>query len=168
VQDVTIAIDDSVQGILNPLGINAIRPLAGRGIRIYGARTVSSDPDWIFVNVRRLMMMIEKAIDVAIQWAIFEPNDALTRSKINVVLTSFLLSLFQRGALAGASVNEAFFVKCDDENNPADARAQGQMVAQVGVAPARPFEFIVLHVGRVHNQFEINEATSLAMGSGVA
>src|SRR5438477_12758661 len=114
------------------------------------------------------MMMIEKAIDVAIQWAIFEPNDALTRSKINVVLTSFLLSLFQRGALAGASVNEAFFVKCDDENNPPDARAQGQLVAQVGVAPAHPFEFIVLHVGRVHNQFEINEASSLAMESGVA
>jgi len=166
VQDVTIGVDDSVQGILNPLGINAIRPLPGRGIRIYGARTVSSDPDWIFVNVRRLMMMIEKAIDVAIQWAIFEPNDTLTRSKINLVLTSFLLSLFQRGALTGASANEAFFVKCDDENNPPDARANGQMLAQVGVAPTRPFEFIVLHVGRVHNQFEITEASSLAMGSG--
>jgi phage tail sheath protein FI len=167
VQDVTIDVDDPVQGILNPLGINAIRPLPGRGIRIYGARTVSSDPDWIFVNVRRLMMMIEKAIDVAIQWAIFEPNDALTRSKLNMVITSFLLSLFQRGALTGASVNEAFFVKCDDENNPPDARAQGRMLAEVGVAPTRPFEFIVLRVGRAHNQFEITEASSLAMGSGV-
>ena len=167
VQDVTVGVDDPVQGILNPLGINAIRPLAGRGIRIYGARTVSSDSDWIFVNVRRLMMMIEKAIDLAIQWAIFEPNDSLTRAKINLVLTSFLLALFQRGALTGASPNEAFFVKCDDENNPPDARANGRMLAEVGVAPTRPFEFIVLHVGRVHNQFEINEASSLAMGSGV-
>ena len=83
----------------------------GRGIRIFGARTVSSDPDWRFVNVRRLMMMIEKAIDVATQWAVFEPNDVSTRTKIHLVLTSFLLSLWQRGALMGDAAEEAFFVK---------------------------------------------------------
>jgi phage tail sheath protein FI len=167
VQDVTIGVGDALQGVLNPLGINAIRPLTGRGIRIYGARTLSSDPDWIFVNVRRLMMMIEKAIDVATQWATFEPNDVLTRSKLSLVLTSFLLSLWERGALMGAAANEAFFVRCDDENNPPDDRAQGRMLAQVGVAPARPFEFIILRVGRAHNQFEITEESSLVMGSGV-
>lgn len=167
VQDVTNAVDDAVQGVLNPYGINAIRPLNGRGIRIYGARTVSSDPDWIFVNVRRLIMMIEKAIDVATQWAVFEPNDLLTRSKLHLTITSFLLSLWQRGALMGADVNEAFFVKCDEENNPADQRNRGQMLAEVGVAPVRPFEFIVLRVGRAHNQFEITEASALASGTGV-
>ena len=168
IQDVTIGVDDAVQGVLNPLGINAVRPLAGRGIRIYGARTISSDPDWIFVNVRRLMMMIEKAINVATQWATFEPNDVLTRSKLSLVLTSFLISLWERGALMGDAAEEAFFVRCDEQNNPPDDRAQGRMLAEVGVAPARPFEFIILRVGRAQNQFEITEESSLAMGSGVS
>jgi phage tail sheath protein FI len=166
-EDVTIAVNDVVNGVLNPLGINAIRPLAGRGIRIFGARTVSSDSDWRFVNVRRLMMMIEKAIDRATQWAVFEPNDVHTRAKLNLSLTSFLLSLWQRGALIGAAANEAFFVKCDDEINPASERDQGRLLAIVGVAPSQPFEFIVLRVGRAHNQFEISEESSAASGVGV-
>jgi len=157
-QDVTVAVNDAMHGLLNPLGINAIRPLAGRGIRIFGARTVSSDSDWRYVNVRRLMMMIEKAIDVATQWAVFEPNDILTRAKLHLALTSFLLALWQSGALMGAAANEAFFVKCDEENNPPADREQGRMLAVVGVAPSRPFEFIILRVGRVHNEFEITEA----------
>lgn len=166
-QDVTIAVNDAVHGVLNPVGINAIRPLAGRGIRIFGARTVSSDSDWRFVNVRRLLMMIEKAIDIATQWAVFEPNDVLTRAKLRLALTSFLLSLWQGGALMGATASEAFFVKCDDENNPPSERDQGRMLAVVGVAPTNPFEFIILRVGRAHNQFEITEASTGAIGSGV-
>jgi phage tail sheath protein FI len=166
-QDVTIPVNDEVQGVLNPLGINAIRPLTGRGIRIFGARTVSSDSDWRFVNVRRLLMMIEKAIDVATQWAVFEPNDVLTRAKLHLSLTSFLLSLWQRGALMGATAAEAFFVKCDEETNPPTEREQGRMLAVVGVAPSQPFEFIILRVGRANNQFEITEATSIASASGV-
>jgi phage tail sheath protein FI len=157
-QDVTVAVDDATHGVLNPLGINAIRPLAGRGIRIFGARTVSSDPDWRYVNVRRLIMMIEKAIDVATQWAVFEPNNTVTRAKLHLALTSFLLTLWQRGALMGAAADEAFFVKCDEGNNPPNEREQGRMLAVVGVAPSRPFEFIILRVGRVHNEFEITEA----------
>jgi uncharacterized protein len=157
-QDVTVAINDATHGALNPLGINAIRPLAGRGIRIFGARTVSSDSDWRYVNVRRLMMMIEKAIDVATQWAVFEPNDTLTRAKLHLALTSFLLALWQRGALMGAAANEAFFVKCDEENNPPSEREQGRMLAVIGVAPSRPFEFVIVRVGRAHNEFEITEA----------
>ena len=167
VQDVTVAVNDATHGVLNPVGINAIRPLAGRGIRIFGARTVSSDPDWRFVNVRRLLMMIEKAIDVATQWATFEPNDVSTRTKIHLVLTSFLTSLWQRGALMGNSVEQAFFVKCDEENNPPSERANGRMLAMVGVAPSRPFEFVILRVGRAQNQFEITEMTAGVSASGV-
>jgi phage tail sheath protein FI len=166
-QDVTVVVNDEVQGVLNPLGINAIRPLAERGIRIFGARTVSSDSDWRFVNVRRLLMMIEKAIDIATQWAVFEPNDFRTRTKLTLSLTSFLVSLWQRGALMGATANEAFFVKCDDEINPPSERDQGRLLALVGVAPSQPFEFVVLRVGRENNQFEITEAGSLASASGV-
>src|SRR5262249_41342643 len=160
--DVTVVINDAVHGLLNPAGINVIRPLPGRGIRIFGARTVSSDPDWRFVNVRRLLMMIEKAIDVSMQWAVFEPNDASTRAKLHLVLTSFLLALWQQGALMGAAANEAFFVKCDESNNPASEREQGRLLAAVGVAPSQPFEFVILRVGREHNAFEITETTALA------
>ena len=158
-QDVTVAVDDAVHGVLNPEGINVIRPLPGRGIRIYGARTVSSDPDWRFVNVRRLLMMIEKAIDVSIQWAVFEPNDVVTRAKLRLVLLSFLLALWQRGALMGNAADEAFRVKCDEENNPPSERENGRLLAEVLVAPSQPFEFIVLRVGREDNAFEITEAS---------
>ena len=97
-------------------------------------------------------MMIEKAIDAATQWAVFEPNDYLyPRQDFSLSLTSFLLSLWQQGALMGASANEAFFVKCDEENNPATERANGRLLAEVGVAPSRPFEFVIL-TGRANGQ----------------
>ncbi len=159
VQDVTTQIDSAVHGVLNPLGINAVRVLPGRGIRIFGARTVSSDPDWRYVNVRRLLMMIEKAVGLATQWATFEPNDFRTRAKLQLALSTFLSALWQQGALMGSSAEAAFFVKCDEENNPPAARADGRLLAEVGVAPSQPFEFVVLRVGRVNNEFEVNEMT---------
>ena len=157
VQDVTVSVGEAEQGILNPLGINVIKPLPGRGIRIFGARTVSSDQDWRYVNVRRLLMMIEEAIEEAIQWAVFEPNDVFTRAKVMLSLRSFLLTLWQGGALMGANPGEAFYVRCDDSNNPASERANGRMLAEIGVAPSKPFEFVVLRVGRINNAFEIFE-----------
>jgi phage tail sheath protein FI len=157
-QDVTAAVSEAGHGLLNTLGVNLIKPLAGRGTRIMGARTVSSDPDWRFVNVRRLLMMIEKAIFLSTQWAAFEPNDWATRAKIRLSLSSFLAALWQRGALAGAAAEEAFFVKCDEDNNPARERDNGRLLAEVGVAPSNPFEFVVLRVGRQGNEFEIQEA----------
>jgi len=166
VQDTTVALDDASRGVLNPLGINAMAAITGRGIRIMGARTVSSDPDWIFLNVRRLLIMIEKAIGVSLAWAAFEPNDLATRTKLHLVLTTFLLSLWQRGALAGASPDEAFFVKCDDENNPPSLRDLGQLHVDIGVAPSKPYEFVVLRVGRVDNEFETTEVTGGISGRG--
>jgi uncharacterized protein len=158
VQDITVAVDDAGHGLLNETGINVIRAWPGRGIRIFGARTVSSDPSWRYVNVRRLVMMIEKAIDLATQWAVFEPNDVFTRAKLRLSLTSFLIALWQRGALMGSAVQEAFFVKCDEDNNLPDERSRGCLLAEVGVAPAIPFEFIVLRVERTANELEIAEA----------
>lgn len=158
VQDFTVQVNDEVHGILNPVGINVLRSLPGRGLRIMGARTVSSDPDWRFVNVRRLMMMIEEAIDEATQWAVFEPNDFYTRAKLTLAISSFLIALWQRGALAGKTIEEAFFVKCDETNNPPSERDNGRLLADVGVAPSNPFEFVVLRVGRTNNEFEIAES----------
>lgn len=154
-QAVTKEIGEAAHGMLNPIGINVIRTLPARGLRLFGARTLSSDPDWRYVNVRRLMMQIEKALLVSMQWAVFEPNDELTRIHIRLALTGFLLSLWQQGALMGATMQEAFFVKCDEENNPPRERDLGHLIADVGVAPSKPFEFIVVRVGRINNAFEI-------------
>jgi uncharacterized protein len=164
VQDVSVAVNESVHGLLNELGINVIRSFPARGLRIFGARTVSSDPDWRYVNVRRLMMMIEKAIDLSTQWAVFEPNDTITRAKLHLSLTSFLSALWQQGALMGDSPDAAFFVRCDEDNNPPDERASGRLLAEVGVAPSKPFEFVVLRVGRTINEFEIAEERAAAGG----
>jgi len=158
-QDVTFTLDDEHHGVLNELGVNVIRALPGRGLRIMGARTVSSDPSWRYVPVRRLVLMVMKAIDIATQWAVFEPNDAATRERLRLSLTVYLATLWEQGQLAGASIEEAFFVKCDLENNTEDDRAEGRLVADVGIAPAIPFEFVVVRVWRARNELEIAEAT---------
>jgi len=161
-EDVTAQISDGEHGALNPCGVNAIRVLPGRGLRVYGARTVSSDTDWRFVNVRRLVLMVEKAIDISLQWVVFEPNDHMTRAKVALVLRSFLHALWQQGALMGSTPDAAFFVKCDDANNPGSERTNGRLLAEIGVAVSQPFEFVLLRVGRVSNALEVYDAGTVA------
>jgi hypothetical protein len=158
VQDVTVPLNDTMHGMLNDNGVNAIRAIPGRGIRIMGGRTLSSDTDWRFINVRRLMMMIEKAILVSTQWAVFEPNDVHTRSKLRLSLTGFLIELWRRGALMGEAPAAGFFVTCDATNNPREVVDRGQLLAEVGVAPSQPFEFVVLRIGRKGDEFQVTEA----------
>jgi hypothetical protein len=160
-QGVTLPVDDTLHGILNPEQVNAIRVQNGRGIRILGARTLSSDPDWRFVNVRRLLLMLEKAIRIGIQWATFEPNDRFTRAKLHLSLTSLLLEVWRRGALVGKTAQEAFFVNCTEAENPPDVRERGMLVAEVGVAPAKPLEFIIVRVAVSENSLEITEASRM-------
>ena len=164
VQAVSLTLDDARHGLLNSMGVNVLRALPGRGVRVLGARTVSSDPDWRFLNVRRLMAMIEEALDVSLQWAVFEPNDWRTRAKVTLAIQSFLLELWRRGAMVGASPDQAFFVRCDDTNNPPDLRARGHMLIEVGVAPTVPFEFIVLRIGREANGFVMSAEPLLVAG----
>jgi phage tail sheath protein FI len=161
VQKVSLELDAERHGILNRLGVNVIRAEAGRGLRVMGARTAASDPDWRFLNVRRLVSMIRKAIEVAIQWAVFEPNDWRTRAKLALVIGSFLEELRARGALAGATADAAYFVRCDDANNPPDARARGELLVEVGIAPGLPYEFVVLRIGRDANGFAIAESAAM-------
>jgi len=157
IQDLMMDVSADVQGLLNPAGINCLRAFPGRGLRVYGARTVSSQPSWIYVNVRRLMMMIEKAVENALQWAVFEPNDFRLRLSVTNVLTGFLESIYQAGALQGATDRQAFFVKCNASNNPPAVTDAGQFIAEIGVAPAIPAEFIVFRVGRTQDRLEITE-----------
>jgi phage tail sheath protein FI len=160
-QDTTVPVNEVRHGLLNTAGVNAIRPVAGRGIRVLGARTVSSDANWRFLNVRRLLLMIRKALYLSVQWAVFEPNNAITRSKLRLAIVSFLLALWQKGALMGDTAEAAFRVKCGDENNPQADRDAGRMLAQILVAPSQPFEFVEVRVGREGNEFEIQEASLL-------
>jgi hypothetical protein len=155
--DLTVPVTAGHQGVLNPAGINCFRSFPGRGLFLYGARTVSSAPAWIYVNVRRLMMMIEEAIEDATQWAVFEPNDFQVRQTLKRAINGFLEPLWKRGALRGAQAADAFFVKCDESNNPPSLAATGRLIAEVGVAPARPAEFVVFQLGRAGDTLEATE-----------
>jgi hypothetical protein len=159
-------VSPEVQGVLNPAGINCLRTLPGRGLRVFGARTVSSDGLWRFVNVRRLMMMIEESVETALQWSVFEPHDLRLRDSLVTAISNFLDVQWQRGALVGNTADEAFFVKCDEENNPPDQVDRGQLVVDVGVAPVRPAEFVVVRVGKTVDGLEITEMRE-AIGTGV-
>ena len=131
------------QDVLNPTGVNCIRSFVGRGLRVWGARTLSSDPAWRYVNVRRLFNYVEESIDRGTQWIVFEPNDADLWARVRRDVTAFLTGCWRDGMLFGATPDESFFVKCDAENNPADVRDRGQLVIDVGLAPVKPAEFVV-------------------------
>ena len=150
-------VGDAAQAVLNPRGVNCLRSFPGRGLRVWGARTLSPDPLWRYVNVRRLSLAIIKQILVNLRWTVFEPNDAALWQRIVATLTIFMRDLFRRGALAGANPGEAFFVKCDAETNPPDVVAAGQAVTEIGFAPARPAEFVYVTIKRTTEAVSVRE-----------
>jgi uncharacterized protein len=118
---------------------------------------VSSNPDWRYINVRRLMIMIEEAVDQSTQWAVFEPNNFNLRRLLILSVSSFLETVWRGGALVGATAAEAFYVKCDETNNPPRVVDRGQIIIDIGVAPTHPAEFIIFRVGRTIEELEIVE-----------
>ncbi|PSB59545.1 phage tail protein, partial [Chroococcidiopsis cubana CCALA 043] len=140
------------QELLNPIGINCIRRFPNRGIRIWGARTLV-EPDlteWRYISVRRLMSYIEKSIQEGTQWAVFEPNDHRLWGRIRRTTTSFLDRIWQAGALVGKSREEAYFIKCDAENNTPETVALGRVYIDLKVAPVRPAEFVIFRVSQMN------------------
>jgi hypothetical protein len=137
------------QDFLNPRGINCIRNMGDRGIRIWGARTISSDPSWRYINVRRLFLMVEQSIEIGTQWVVFEPNDHTLWKRVKRNITAFLLRIYNSGALMGKTADEAFFVKCDEETNPPEVVDAGQMVCEIGMAPVKPAEFVIFRIGQM-------------------
>jgi hypothetical protein len=135
-------------GLLNPVGINCIRAFAAAGIRIYGARTLSSDPAWRYLNVRRLFNYLEESILNGTQWVVFEPNDDALWARIRRTISAFLVNEWRRGALFGLTPDEAFYVKCDRETNPAEGIDAGQVVCEIGVAPVKPAEFVIFRLAQ--------------------
>jgi phage tail sheath protein FI len=148
VLDLERTVSQNEQSLLNPIGINCIRPFGTRGIRIWGARTLSSDTDWRYINVRRLFNMIETTILEGTQYAVFEPNDMDLWEGVKRTLNAFLRGLWSQGALFGATADEAFYVKCDAETNPPESIDEGKLVVEVGIAPVKPAEFVVFRISQ--------------------
>lgn len=134
--------------MLNPIGVNCVRVFPGRGIRVWGARTLSSDPSWRYLNVRRLFNYLEESILNGTQWVVFEPNDDALWARIRRTISAFLVNEWRKGALFGLTPDEAFYVKCDRETNPAEAIDAGMVTCEVGVAPVKPAEFVVFRLAQ--------------------
>jgi len=134
------------QDLLNPKGINALRFFPGLGHRVWGARTLSSDSAWKYVNVRRLFLFLEESIDEGTQWVVFEPNDEALWALVRQTVTNFLTTVWRSGALAGTTAEEAFFVACDRSTMTEDDLANGRLVCVVGVAPVFPAEFVIFRI----------------------
>jgi phage tail sheath protein FI len=136
------------QGAMNQSGINCIRSFPGRGIRVWGARTLSSDPEWRYLNVRRLFNFVSESIMEGTQWAVFEPNDQRLWTQLRISAANFLTRVWRDGALFGSTPAEAFYVKCDAETNPPDVVEAGQVVVEVGIAPVKPAEFVIFRISQ--------------------
>lgn len=134
------------QDLLNPANINCLRSFPGRGIRVWGARTLSGDECWRYINVRRLFLSVcRRALNIMAAM-VFEPNDSRLWMRVTRELNTFLGDLFRKGAFAGSIVEEAFYVKCDSETNPTEVRDRGELVVELGIAAASPGEFIVVRI----------------------
>ncbi len=138
------------QDILNPKGVNVIRDFRpdGRDIRVYGARTMSSDSMWKYINVRRLFIFIEQSIDRGTQWAVFEPNYEVTWTSIRTSISAFLRTVWLNGALMGTTPDEAFFVKCDRTTMTQDDIDNGRLICLIGIAPVKPAEFVIFRISQ--------------------
>lgn len=136
------------QDILNPKGVNLIRTFPGQGIRVWGARTASSDPSWKYVNVRRLFIFIEESIKSNTNWAVFEPNDEVLWVRVKRTIDVFLTGLWRTGALAGSAPSEAFFVNVGRNTMSQDDIDNGRLICVIGVAPVKPAEFVIFRISQ--------------------
>lgn len=148
VTELEFAITTAEQDILNPKGINCIRAFDGRGIRVWGARTISSDASWKYVNIRRLFLFLEESIDESTQWVVFEPNDQKLWARVVQTVSNFLIRVWKDGALMGNTPDEAFFVKCDRTTMTQDDIDNGRLVVVIGVAPVKPAEFVIFKIAQ--------------------
>lgn len=146
--DLEILLQDVHLAMLNQAGVNCLRPFGARGLRVWGARTASSDPEWRYLNVRRTVSAIAAAIERGTQWAVFEPNGPGLWKRLTRLIVGFLTELREKGMLEGSRPEEAFYVKCDHETNPPDDIDRGILVTEIGLAVVRPVEFIVFRLSQ--------------------
>jgi phage tail sheath protein FI len=142
VEDVALRVTEDHIGILNSDAVNTFR--IQRGVRPWGARTASSDPEWRYIPIRRLFIMLRRSLEAGFAWITFEPNHHVTWELVQRRVSEFLAGLYGKGMLAGGNLEEAFFVKCDAETNPAEQVDNGLLICDIGVAPVHPAEFIII------------------------
>ncbi|HEY5819138.1 MAG TPA: phage tail sheath C-terminal domain-containing protein [Mesorhizobium sp.] len=142
-------INDGLQGILNPVGINAIRAFQGLGIRVWGARTLSTEPDWKYVSVRRFLIFLEHSMNEGLQWVVFEPNDERLWARVRDTIRLFLRSQWMIGGLAGPTEDNAFFVVCDRTTMTQDDIDNGRLIVTIGMAVTNPAEFVVITISQL-------------------
>jgi len=152
--DLQFPIGKGEQDVLNPRGVNCIRAFPGRGIRVWGARTLSSDPSWKYINVRRLFLYLEESIDEGTQWVVFEPNSEILWARVIQTISNFLKGVWKSGALMGLTPEEAFFVKCDRTTMTQDDIDNGRLIVMIGVAPVKPAEFVIFRIAQWTNNSE--------------
>jgi hypothetical protein len=136
------------QDLLNPIGVNCIRAFPGRGIRVWGARTLSSDPAWRYLNIRRYFNYLEESILIGTQWVVFEPNDENLWARIRRNVSAFLVNEWRNGALFGSRPEQAYYVKCDAETNTAESVDLGRVICEIGIAPVKPAEFVIFRLAQ--------------------
>jgi phage tail sheath protein FI len=136
------------QGILNPKGVNVIRYFPGRGILVWGARTLSTNTLWKYINVRRLFIYVEASIEKGTQWVVFEPNNERLWARVIATITQFLTGVWKDGALMGTKPEEAFFVKCDRSTMTQDDIDNGRLICVIGIAPVKPAEFVIFRIAQ--------------------
>jgi uncharacterized protein len=141
-------LNKSQQEILNPEGINCFRFFEGRGMLLWGARTISSDPEWKYVNLRRYFIYLERSIDRGTQWAVFEPNGEALWANVRRTISDFLFNEWQMGALLGEKPEKAYFVRCDRSTMTQNDLDNGRLVCLIGVAALRPAEFVIFRIGQ--------------------
>ncbi len=146
--DLEFQITKGEQDILNPRGVNCIRAFPGRGIRVWGARTLSSNTLWKYINVRRLFLYLEESIEEGTQWVVFEPNNEKLWGRVRATITEFLTRVWRDGALMGTKPEEAFFVKCDRTTMTQDDIDNGRLICIIGVAPVKPAEFVIFRIAQ--------------------
>ena len=144
--DLYYEVNDNTQGAMNPRGVNAIRAFPGRGIRVWGARTLSSNGLWKYVSVRRLFIFLERSIYESTQWVVFEPNDDRLWARVKDTVRLFLRAQWRGGALFGRTEDEAFFITCDRTTMSQDDILNGRLICEIGIAPVRPAEFVIFRV----------------------
>lgn len=155
--DLAYPLNNAEQDVLNTKNINALRAFPGQPPLVWGARTLTDGTPWRYVNVRRLFSYVEDSVLAGVRWAVFEPNNTGLWKGLERSITEFLTRVWQSGALFGRTAAEAFYVKIDDELNPPATRALGQVVVEIGMAPVRPAEYVVVRIGIWDGGASVNE-----------
>ncbi len=148
IDSLQVQITNGQQSLLNPVGVNCLRYFKGHGNLVWGARTSSLDPDWRYVNVRRLFIYVEKSIMDGTQWVVFEPNDAPLWTRVVRSISDFLTGVWQQGMLQGQTKEQAYFVRCDRTTMTQADIDNGRLIAIIGIAPVKPAEFVIFRIGQ--------------------